>query len=191
MGTELSPTRQGLVEGRDIFVFDGLVPESDLGQYAVALARAPFTRSESAKPELNEHKHWVSELPLANLARVPLWPATERAVACVRPGERYRPLRAYTNYAAFGDVLYSHTDCRPDQRELTALWFLSTTWEPEWGGETMFFDTSGDAMFCVSPKPGRLVMFDGAITHADRPPSRICFAPRYTFAIKLGPAPAA
>jgi hypothetical protein len=190
VGTELSPTRHGLVEGRDIFVFDGLLSEADLGQYVEGLARAPFARTEYAKPETKEHKHWVSELPLATLIKLPLWPATERAVACVRPGESYRPLRAYTNYAAFGDVLYTHTDCRPDQRELTAMWFLSTSWEAEWGGETVFFDSSGDAMFCVSPRPGRLVMFDGAITHAGRPPSRICYAPRYTFAIKLGPAPA-
>jgi hypothetical protein len=178
-----------VVDGRDVFVFDGLVADADLAAYAEALARAPFTRSEFAKPETAEYKHWVSELPLANLNQVPLWPATERAIACARPGEFYRPLRAYTNYAAYGDMLYTHTDCRPDQRELTVLWFLSTHWEPEWGGETMFFDTSGDAMFCASPKPGRLIVFDGAIPHVGRPPSRICFAPRYTFAIKLGSVP--
>ena len=82
-------------------------------------------------------------------------------------------------------MLYTHTDCLPHKRGLTALWFLSTEWDPEWGGETMFFDASGDAMFCASPKPGRLVVFDGAIPHAGRPPSRICYKPRYTFAIKL------
>jgi hypothetical protein len=185
MGTELSPTRHGVVEGRDVFVFDGLISETELGEYFEALARAPFTRTEIAKPETAEYKHWVSELPLANVTRLPLWVATERAVAAVRPGETYRPYRAYTNYAAFGDMLYTHTDCRPDQRELTALWFLSTQWEPEWGGETMFFDASGDAMFCTSPKSGRLVVFDGAIPHVGRPPSRICYTPRYTFAIKL------
>lgn len=189
MDAELSPTRHAVVEGRDVFVFDGLVADADLDAYVEALARAPFTRTEFAKPDTAEYKHWVSELPLANVTRVPLWPATQRAVACARPGESYRPLRAYTNYAAYGDMLYTHTDCRPDQRELTVLWFLSTDWEPEWGGETMFFDASGDAMFCASPKPGRLVVFDGAIPHVGRPPSRICFAPRYTFAIKLGLVP--
>ena len=29
------------------------------------------------------------------------------------------------------------------------------------------------------------VAYDGAIRHAGRPPNRICYAPRYTFAIKL------
>jgi len=190
MSTEFSPTRHGLVEGRDIFVFDGLVSDTDLGAYVEALARAPFMRTEFAKPDTAEYKHWASEMPLANVTRLPLWVATERAVAFARPGEHYRPLRAYTNYAAYGDMLYTHTDCLPDQRELTALWFISTHWEPEWGGETMFFDASGDAMFCASPKPGRLVVFDGAIPHAGRPPSRICYTPRYSFAIKLGPVSA-
>lgn len=191
MSADLSPTRRGEVEGRDIFVFDGLVPDADLGAYVDALARAPFTRTEVAKAETAEYKHWVSEMQLANVTRLPLWPATERALAAARPGERYRPLRAYTNFAAYGDMLYTHTDCQPGQRQLTALWFLSTHWEPEWGGETMFFDSSGDAMFCTSPKPGRLVVFDGAIPHAGRPPSRICFTPRYSFAIKFGPVAAA
>ena len=190
MTTELSPTRHGQVEGRDVFVFDGLVSDADLAQYVEALERSPFTRTEFAKQETAEYKHWVSELPLANVTLLPLWPPTERAVAHARPGERYQPYRAYTNYTAYGDMLYTHSDCRPDGRELTALWFLSKHWEPEWGGETMFFDASGDALFCASPKPGRLVMFDGAIPHVGRPPSRICYTPRYTFAIKLAAVPA-
>lgn len=182
---ELSPTRYGLVEGRDVLVFDGLVPDADLAAYVEALERAPFTRTEVAKPETAEYRHWVSELPLANVTQLPLWTLTERAAAYARPGERYQPYRAYTNYAGYGDMLYTHTDCDPVRPELTALWFLSTHWDPEWGGETMFFDRSGDAMFCASPRPGRLVLFDCAIPHVGRPPSRICYRPRYTFAIKL------
>jgi SM-20-related protein len=181
--SELLPTRHGLVDGRDVFVFDGMVPDPDLADYVAALERAPFTRTETAKHETAEYKHWVSEIPVANLAQLPLWSATERAVAHARPGQSLRPYRAYTNYAAYGDMLFTHTDCHPDLRGLTALWFLSMHWEAEWGGETMFFDSTGDAIFCASPKPGRLVLFDGAIAHGGRPPSRICYVPRYTFAI--------
>ncbi len=188
MAIEPAPiTRRGTVEGRDVAIFDGLAQPEELDAYVEALARAPFTRTEIAKPETAEYKHWVSEMPLARVAQLPLWPATERAVAALRPHERYRAYRAYTNYASYGDMLYQHTDCLPEARELTALWFLAPRWEPEWGGETMFFDASGDAMFCASPRPGRLVVFDGAIRHAGRAPSRICFVPRYTFALKLEP----
>jgi SM-20-related protein len=189
---ELSPTRTGSVEGRDVFVFDGLIADTDLKQYVEALERSPFSRTEVANLDRQqvEYRHWICELPLPNLAQLPIWPATVRAVDSARPGEQYRPYRAYTNYSSYGDMLYAHTDCLPDQRELTALWFMSTEWQPEWGGETMFFDAGGDALFCASPKPGRLVIFDGAIPHAGRPPSRICYKPRYTFAIKLAAVPA-
>ncbi len=190
MVKEISPTRHAHVEGRDVFVFDGLIEDGDLAAYAEALERAAFTRTEFAKPETVDYKHWASEMPLANLVRLPLWPATESALGHARPGETYQPYRAYTNYAAYGDMLYTHVDCGPEQRGITALWFLSTRWEPEWGGETMFFDKSGDAMFCASPRPGRLVLFDGAIPHVGRPPSRICFAPRYSFAVKFSPVQA-
>lgn len=53
------------------------------------------------------------------------------------------------------------------------------------GGETVFFDREDEIALAVQPKPGRLVVFDGAIRHVGRPPNRICYVPRYTFAIKL------
>jgi Rps23 Pro-64 3,4-dihydroxylase Tpa1-like proline 4-hydroxylase len=124
-------------------------------------------------------------MQLAAVQNLSLLPATLQAVAAVRPNERYRAYRAYTNHAAFGDMLFTHTDCLPDRRELTALWFLCENWDTEWGGETVFFNSAGDAEFIASPRPGRLVVFDGAIRHAGRPPSRICYTPRYTFALKL------
>jgi hypothetical protein len=187
--TDVIPHRRGDVDGRQVAIFDDLLAPADIARYTQLLNRAPFTRTEMARPDTAEHRHWVSEMPPAGFLSLPLWPATQRAVAALRPGEKYRPYRVYTNHAAYGDMLYTHTDCLPEARELTALWFLCERWDIEWGGETMFFDAAGDAAFCASPRPGRLVLFDGAIRHAGRPPNRICFAPRYTFAIKLEVAP--
>ncbi|MFN7553440.1 MAG: 2OG-Fe(II) oxygenase [Pseudomonadota bacterium] len=183
-----TPTRSGSVGGRQVAVFDGLLAAADVARYVELLNRAPFTRTEVARPDTAGHKHWVSEMAVAGFLKLPLWTATESAVGALRPGERYRPYRAYTNHAAFGDMLFTHTDCLPDQRELTALWFLCEQWDTEWGGETLFFSDDGDAQFVASPRPGRLVVFDGAIRHAGRPPNRVCYQPRYTFAAKLEPA---
>jgi Rps23 Pro-64 3,4-dihydroxylase Tpa1-like proline 4-hydroxylase len=101
------------------------------------------------------------------------------------PASRYRPYRAYTNHASYGDMLFTHTDAQLGSDEFTALWFLCEQWETEWGGETLFYDSAGDAQVAVSPRPGRLLMFDGAIRHAGKPPNRNCFVSRFTFAIKL------
>ena len=181
--------RRGSVGGRDVAVFDGLLAPNDIATYVAALKRAPFTRTEVARNDTQEYRHWASEMPVANLKQLAMWPATERAVAMMRPGETYRPYRAYTNFASYGDMLFTHTDCLPTARELTALFFLCDTWDTEWGGETLFFDDDGDAQFVATPKPGRLVIFDGAIRHVGRPPNRIYYGPRYTFAIKLEPVP--
>jgi SM-20-related protein len=180
----LVPSRDLLVEGRPLRVFDGLLP--NVGDYVLGLSRAAFTRSEVARPETAEYKHWATEVKLDALVRQPIFETTRQAVRTFgSPGAEYRPYRAYTNVASYGDMLFTHTDCLPDQHDLTALWYLCDRWDVEWGGETMFYDAQDDVACAVIPKPGRLVVFDGAIKHVGRPPNRICYAPRYTFAIKF------
>ena len=127
----------------------------------------------------------MCETPLTNLPRIAMWPATAAVIAELRPNERYQPYRAYTNFAAYGDTLLTHVDALPSARELTALWFVCERWETDWGGETLLYTDDGDAEIAVSPRPGRLLLFDGAIRHAGKPPNRNCQVARFTFAIKL------
>lgn len=179
----VAPRRAVEIDGRHVYVFDGLL--AGVGEYVQALSRAPFTRTEIARPDTAGYRHWVTETRLDLLARQPILALTSNAIGRVRPGEHYRPYRAYTNVAVYGDMLFSHVDCLPEQRELTALWYLCEEWDLEWGGETVFFDSQDEIACAVRPRPGRLVVFDGAIKHVGRPPNRLCYAPRYTFAIKF------
>ncbi len=179
-----TPVRSVKISGRDVFVFDGLVSVEESARYFTAISGAAFTRNEGARAE-TEFRHWVCEMPLSNLPRTSLWHATESAVAEVRPGERFQPYRVYTNFASFGDTLLTHVDAVQNARELTALWYLCDRWDTEWGGETLFYSDDGDAEIAVSPRPARLLLFDGAIRHAGKPPNRNCPIGRYTFAIKL------
>jgi SM-20-related protein len=181
----VTPMRAEKVDGRDVFVFDGLVPVEESARYFAAISQAAFKRTESARPDSTEFCHWVCEMPLENLSRTSLWQATELAVAQARPGERFLPYRVYTNYSSYGDTLLTHVDAVAGSRELTALWYLCDRWDTEWGGETLFYSDSGDAQIAVSPRPARLLLFDGAVRHAGKPPNRNCPIARYTFAIKL------
>ena len=189
----LVPSRSMTIDARPLRVFDDHLPNVE--EYVRGLSRAGFTRTEIARPETADYKHWATEVKIDALVQQPIFELTRRAVlGFAGPRTGYRPYRAYTNVASYGDMLFSHTDCLPDQKDLTALWYLCERWDLEWGGETLFFD-SGDEIACaILPRPGRLVVFDGAIKHVGRPPNRICYAPRYTFAIKfervaLAPAP--
>ncbi len=168
-----------------IAVFDDFLTPEVSAEYSAALDGTAFIRSEIARPDTADHRHFAAEMPLDRLQHLPLLGMTLQALSVAMPGANYSPYRAYTNLSVYGDMLFSHTDCMPDAQDITALWYLCREWNTEWGGETMFFDVTGDCQAAISPRPGRLALFDGRIRHAGRPPNRVCFAPRYTFAIKL------
>jgi len=46
-----------LIDNRPLRVFDGHLPEP--GRYARELSNASFTKSEIARPETGEYRHWV------------------------------------------------------------------------------------------------------------------------------------
>lgn len=184
-------TREASIEGKRILVYDGLLPLDQIGMIEKALLQSPFSWSEIAKPEAEQYRHWARNLDLKATEQLPIYPAAMAALAPFCTAEqRYKMYRAYCNFSSYGDVLMIHTDCRPEHNELTGLWFMHEKWEVEWGGETLFYNSQDDAEFVCSPKPGRLVIFDGRIPHQGRPPTRICYAPRYTFAMKFEPVPA-
>lgn len=180
-----TPTYDALIDGRRIAVYDGLLPEQELLTLWSVLSRAGFTRTEVARPDTADHKHWATEIPVASLQTMPFLAPTLAAMRQFAPSQDYRAYRSYVNVAHYGDMLFTHTDCLPGAGEITALWYVCDRWDHEWGGETVFFDASKDVRAAVSPKPGRLALFDGDLLHAGRPPNRICYAPRYTLALKL------
>lgn len=180
-----APTRQWTIDGRRIALFDGLLP--NVGDFVRGLDAASFSRTEVARPETAEHRHWASPIRIEALLPQPLYATTMGALRQFDPATTYQPYRAYTNVAGFGDMLFTHVDCLPGQGDLTALWYMCDRWDVEWGGETVFLDADGEIAASILPRPGRLVIFDGALRHAGRPPARICYVPRYTLAIKFEP----
>ena len=60
------------------------------------------------------------------------------------------------------DVNFVHL--HPDQ--VGAVYYANETWNPEWGGETLFYeDNTKDIRFSSPYTPNRLIIFDGAIPH--------------------------
>jgi len=181
----MQASRRHSIEGREVRVYDGLLAANDISALTAAFESGAFTRNEFARPETASFRHWVLNIPLETATRLPVYQPTLAAVKEFADQNAYKIYRCYCNHAAYGDMLFTHTDAQPDTRGLTALWFIAPEWNVEWGGETLFFDAGMDAQIAVSPRPGRLVVFDGSLTHVGRPPNRICYAPRYTLAFKL------
>lgn len=180
--------RRGTIASYPVVIIDGLMSITEASRLFGWLEGAPFTRTEVARPDTQAFRHWVYNVEPSEYDGLALYRRTLDAVLDHFPerGE-HRCYRAYCNQSSYGDMLFTHTDSQPGNAEVTALWYIAPRWDPEWGGETLFYTEAGDAEFVVSPRPGRLVLFDGRIRHAGRPPSRVCAIPRLTFALKLEP----
>jgi SM-20-related protein len=188
----MKPARACSVDGRPIRVYDGLLGSDDIYRLTMAMESSAFMRDEVARPDTADVRHWVVNIPLEQAVQLPVYAPTLAAAADISgQQDRYEIYRCYCNHASFGDMLFTHTDCLPGAAEFTALWYIAPQWDVEWGGETLFYNEAKDAEVAVSPRPGRLVVFDGAIRHAGKPPNRICYVPRYTLAFKLQPQAAA
>ena len=66
------------------------------------------------------------------------------------------------------------------------LYYANLIWQPDWGGETLFYNDDNDAVLAVSPRPGRLVVSRAAILHRGTVPTRSCYEERFTIAYNLG-----
>jgi SM-20-related protein len=183
----MQATKRHSIDGRRICVYDGLLTAADIRALTAAFEDGSFRRDEYARPETMVFRHWVLNISLDTAAQLPAYKPTLAASADVTGGGNYRIHRCYCNHAAYGDMLFTHTDCSPTDGDYTALWYIAPEWDVEWGGETLFYNSAMDAEVAVTPRPGRLVVFDGALTHVGRPPNRVCYAPRYTLAFKLEP----
>jgi SM-20-related protein len=82
--------------------------------------------------------------------------------------------RCYANAHAYGAEGTAHTDSvNPDC--FTAIYYPNERWSPNWGGETVLFNKEeNDIIGCIYPKPNRLFIFPGTMSHVARGVSRTC-----------------
>lgn len=97
------------------------------------------------------------------------------------PGHKL--VRCYANAHTYGVEGYPHVDSRTPGNHTTII-YLNPEWHTEWAGETVFINELGDIKYAILPKPGRVVTFDGMITHAARSLSRRCPALRVSLMFK-------
>jgi 2OG-Fe(II) oxygenase superfamily len=101
-------------------------------------------------------------------------------------GRTLRVIRQYANGHTFGLGGRTHVDDTASDH-YTLLYYPMASWEPAWGGETVFHRSNGEIVLAVLPKPNRAVFFDARIPHEGRAPSRDYGGLRVTLAFKLGP----
>jgi SM-20-related protein len=95
------------------------------------------------------------------------------------------PLRVYANAHTYGVEGYVHTDSTDEENYFTTIFYAHQVWRKNWSGEIMFYSPeNGEIISAVSPRPGRLVHFPGALPHKAQAPSRECPELRVSIVIK-------
>lgn len=100
-------------------------------------------------------------------------------------GGQAKLVRCYANRHTFGTEGYIHTDTQRKEDQ-TCVVYMDKVWEPDWGGETAFYDENiTEIVKATLPKFGRIVVFAGDIPHCAKPVSRICPKVRTTLMFKV------
>jgi len=96
-------------------------------------------------------------------------------------------IRAYASGNIYGTVHDIHKDDGATNYNeiITIMFYLNKVWDMSYGGETIFLSPDQQEILnSVIPKPGRAVLFDGAIPHGAREVGRQCIELRMVVSFK-------
>jgi hypothetical protein len=176
--------RKSVISGRELFICDNMIDALMVQRVGALVRTLHYLRKEKSRPGVPGLAA-VSDIPAERIGSDPFLLAVRQMVERLFPNERFSDQRAYVNSSIYGDSYYLHRDCAPHERHVTALYYANVAWQPDWGGETLYFSDEEDAELAISPRPGRLVLARGAVLHRGSVPTRICHEERYTLAYKL------
>src|SRR5690349_7907552 len=171
--------RKSMISGRELFVCDGVVEPIMMQQIGALVTRMHYVRTEKSRADVPGGVA-VCDIPMESIANDTFLRSLRQTVQMLLPNERFTDQRAYVNCSVYGDSYYMHRDCAPHERHVTALYYANLEWQPDWGGETIYYNDEEDAEFAITPRPGRLVIARGAILHRAHVPIRSCYEERYT-----------
>ena len=176
------PRQEISVGTRKVLVFDDIFTDSFIESFGVFVLRQDYQPRPSFDNELSAamETELVRSLPaLPEVADALV--AHHHARMTPAPGDQTLS-HAYAAAMRFGDSSVVHHDV-PCHDCVTFLYYANLQWTGRWGGETIFYDDDLMAVAAVSPRPGRLVLFNAAIYHRAGVPMRICPTFRYTFSM--------
>ena len=169
-------------QGKSVLVFDDLLSTRLVQALGMFMLSLPYERRASFDNELsgsvdNDLYESLPGLPEAAADVLKRYYAKASAVR-----NRQELSHVYGAALRYGDQTQIHRDIDcPDC--MTFLYYGNQYWAPSWGGETIFFDDQHNALFAVTPRPGRLVLFNAQLYHRTGIPMRDCPSHRYGMSI--------
>ncbi|MGZ8361221.1 MAG: hypothetical protein ACXWUX_11935 [Allosphingosinicella sp.] len=170
---------------RRFFIVDHFVEPAAAEAIFRHVRRLAFTLDDSDRADTADFNHFKHDFEIVPPAADPLMMLlAERAsdlmlAQDIDCGPVYR---IYANLNMFGDFQFAHED----GDGWTALLLANPEWREDWGGEFIAYRDDGAPFdYAISPRVGRLLLFDGMIRHRGGVPSKFCHEPRISIAIKF------
>lgn len=177
-----------IVNNKKLIVYDGLFKTTELRDIYSMASQSPYIKTNfdvAIENNIMSDTKWSFMMDPMN----PIYQLISKKFNIIDElsRTRFQVERSYINCSTLETVDTVHLDCLAEEKNnYTVLIYANFIWKSKWHGETIFYDDDcEEAVFVVSPKPGRLVFFDGAIPHSAIAPSRIAEYPRYTIATKI------
>lgn len=180
-------SRSENVDGRIIHVIDGLFGPDEIGRLHRSLLLADFTCLHASRESTRKYREWMADFSVSDFTAHWVFPTLEQIVHSLYPeSRRYSCYSAFCNAFSYGDITFCHHDAEQDDH-ISLLYYVNSEWDKDWGGETVFFDSAGDARACIGVVPGRLIAFPGDVVHRAGVPTRACHEIRLTLSVRFTP----
>jgi Flp pilus assembly protein TadD len=184
MDSPLQSVMRRVVGTREAYLCDCLFDDATVTRVAALLKALQYRRIETSRPG-TDVSGASAEIPEYLAKSEPLFGQMKAFAEQTFDVAGLRPQRLYVNSTVYGDMYYPHRDFGEGDQHITVLYYANPQWSADWGGETILYSDDGDAQLAVTPRPGRILAFHGAILHRGGVPTRLCYEERLTVAYKL------
>ncbi|HHX8315014.1 TPA: 2OG-Fe(II) oxygenase [Vibrio diabolicus] len=175
-------TRKIEIQGLPVFVFDGLIsPEAIQDTYQHLLNRR-YECDHASSKSTKKYREWVSEINLQAFQNKAIYSTMNQLIQQCFPQETISCFSVFCNCISYGCHTFIHQD--GGAKCYSALYYANPEWHEDWGGETTLFNDQEDAVVCIAPVPGRIIVLDGRVVHRAGVPSRACPVRRYTVSLR-------
>jgi SM-20-related protein len=183
----LQPTFQTReIDGRPLILIDDLFQPDFIKLFDHFLGALRFSLTDYDTDESYHVRHWIHEFSIKEATSHRLlsfvYSTIRKAAEEACPNREIQLKRIHCNASLYGDLQLPHHDLVPG---MTWLYYSNPTWQLNWMGETIFYDSRGESIYAVFPKPGRVAVFAADILHRGGVPSRECCEARRSIAFKF------
>ena len=169
------------IDDKILTLYDGL-PNDEQKELIELVRKSKFNRSvySSSIKENFGFFHYGANPTEEELEKYTFYQRVRKSIS----RDNYYFVNSLINAQAFGDQTFIHQDM--EEYGLTFLFYIiDYEWNPDFGGETVFYNDKKEIVHTVIPRRDRYMLADSRILHVGRCPNRLFIGDRFTLSIRF------